>query len=111
MTGTDRICGIFCGEKILRISRFRKNYTQKTKKLYGSHLIFDICEILTPQNIPPIRYMVSLYTFLLVLRFISYLLVDVECLDFGLYEANSTQKEVIINLLPYKAIDINNDTN
>ena len=36
-----RIGGIFRGEKILAISRFRKNYTQKTKILYGSHLIFD----------------------------------------------------------------------
>ena len=36
-----RIGGIFCGEKILRVSCFRKNYAQKTKNLYGSHLIFD----------------------------------------------------------------------
>ena len=33
-----RISGIFRGEKFCD---FRKNYTQKTKNLYGSHLIFD----------------------------------------------------------------------
>ena len=35
------IGGIFRGGKISRILHFRKNYTQKTKNLYGSHLIFD----------------------------------------------------------------------
>ena len=35
------IGGIFRGKKISRISRFRKIYTQKTKKLYAWHLIFD----------------------------------------------------------------------
>ena len=39
--GAYRIGGIICGEKISQISCFRKNYTQKTKKLYDSHLIFD----------------------------------------------------------------------
>ena len=36
-----RISGFFRGVHFLRISRFRKNYTQKTKILYDSHLIFD----------------------------------------------------------------------
>ena len=36
-----RISGFFRGVQFSRISRFRKNYTQKTKILYGSHLIFD----------------------------------------------------------------------
>ena len=44
--------GMFCGEKILQISRFRKIYTQKTK-IYMVHTLFH--ENLTPQNIPPIR--------------------------------------------------------
>ena len=35
---TYRISGFFRG---VQFSRFRKNYTQKTKILYGSHLIFD----------------------------------------------------------------------
>ena len=35
------ISGFFRGVQFSRISRFRKNYTQKTKILYGSHLIFD----------------------------------------------------------------------
>ena len=39
--GMYPIGGIFCGEKVLQISHSRKNYTQKTKILYGSHLIFD----------------------------------------------------------------------
>ena len=39
--GIYRIGGIFRGEKFSRILRFRKNYTQKTKNLYGSHLILD----------------------------------------------------------------------
>ena len=34
-----RIDGIFCGEKFLQISRFRKNYTQKTK-FYMAHTLF-----------------------------------------------------------------------
>ena len=36
-----RIGGIFRGENFSQISRFKKNYTQKTKNLYGSHLNFD----------------------------------------------------------------------
>ena len=44
------IGGIFCGEKFLRISCFRKNYTQN-KILYGSHLIFDRFAKIYPREI------------------------------------------------------------
>ena len=35
-----QIGGIFHGKKILQISRFRKNYIQKTKKFIMVHTLF-----------------------------------------------------------------------
>ena len=52
--GVYGIGGIFHGGKISQNSCFRKNYTQKTKNLYGSHLIFDGFAKFLPHEIYPL---------------------------------------------------------
>ena len=62
------IGGIFCGEKFLRISRFRKNYTQKTKN-YMVRTLF----LTDSQKFNPAKY--TTYTVFLFLHVIIVLLL------------------------------------
>ena len=62
------IGGIFCGEKFLRISRFRKNYTQETKN-------YMVCTLFLTdsQKFNPTKY--TTYTVFLFLHVIIVLLL------------------------------------